>query len=133
MATSSYKTFLMHKTGEVYEKLVDIKDFPDLGGVNLLTSMVVTFSSPAFPFNPEKEKWKLLSLSVPPISTLTAGVPVLSSTEAVTFVILAFAPFMFPISSSLTSLAICIISFCYCVSSVFCSAILALYSSCVIS
>ena len=32
MATSSYKTFLMHKTGEVYEKLVDIKDFPDLGG-----------------------------------------------------------------------------------------------------
>lgn len=32
MATSSYKTFLMHKTGEVYEKLIDIKDFPDLGG-----------------------------------------------------------------------------------------------------
>ena len=32
MATSSYKTFLMHKTGDAYEKLVDIKDFPDLGG-----------------------------------------------------------------------------------------------------
>ena len=32
MASSSYKTFLMHKKGEVYEKLVDIKDFPDLGG-----------------------------------------------------------------------------------------------------
>ena len=33
MATSSYKTFLMKKgTGEAYEKLVDIKDFPDLGG-----------------------------------------------------------------------------------------------------
>ena len=33
MATSSYKTFLMKKgTGETYEKLVDIKDFPDLGG-----------------------------------------------------------------------------------------------------
>lgn len=32
MATSSYKTFLMHKTGGTYEKLVDIKDFPDLGG-----------------------------------------------------------------------------------------------------
>ena len=32
MATSSYKTFLMHKKGEAYEKLVDIKDFPDLGG-----------------------------------------------------------------------------------------------------
>lgn len=32
MATSSYKTFLMHKKGETYEKLVDIKDFPDLGG-----------------------------------------------------------------------------------------------------
>lgn len=34
MATSSYKTFLMYKngTGGEYEKLVDIKDFPDLGG-----------------------------------------------------------------------------------------------------
>lgn len=32
MATSSYKTFLMYKTGEAYEKLIDIKDFPDLGG-----------------------------------------------------------------------------------------------------
>lgn len=32
MATSSYKTFLMHKKGSEYEKLVDIKDFPDLGG-----------------------------------------------------------------------------------------------------
>ena len=32
MATSSYKTFLMTKKGAAYEKLVDIKDFPDLGG-----------------------------------------------------------------------------------------------------
>ena len=33
MATSSYKTFLMMKaSGGEYEKLVDIKDFPDLGG-----------------------------------------------------------------------------------------------------
>ena len=32
MATSSYKTFLMAKKDEAYEKLVDIKDFPDLGG-----------------------------------------------------------------------------------------------------
>ena len=32
MATSSYKTFLMHKKSDAYEKLVDIKDFPDLGG-----------------------------------------------------------------------------------------------------
>ena len=32
MATSSYKTFLMYKKGGSYEKLVDIKDFPDLGG-----------------------------------------------------------------------------------------------------
>lgn len=32
MATSSYKTFLMYKKGGEYEKLVDIKDFPDLGG-----------------------------------------------------------------------------------------------------
>ena len=32
MATSSYKTFLMVKKDAAYEKLVDIKDFPDLGG-----------------------------------------------------------------------------------------------------
>lgn len=34
MAISTYKVFLMMKgeSGETYEKLVDIKDFPDLGG-----------------------------------------------------------------------------------------------------
>lgn len=34
MAISTYRVFLMKKatTGNTYEKLVDIKDFPDLGG-----------------------------------------------------------------------------------------------------
>lgn len=33
MAISTYKVFLMMKgSGSAYEKLVDIKDFPDLGG-----------------------------------------------------------------------------------------------------
>ena len=33
MAISTYKVFLMKKgTSDTYEKLVDIKDFPDLGG-----------------------------------------------------------------------------------------------------
>ena len=32
MATSTYKTFLMKKGASNYEKLVDIKDFPDIGG-----------------------------------------------------------------------------------------------------
>ena len=33
MAISTYKVFLMHKgTGDTYEKLFDIKSFPDLGG-----------------------------------------------------------------------------------------------------
>ena len=32
MAISTYKVFLMKKTGNSYDKLVDIKDFPDLGG-----------------------------------------------------------------------------------------------------
>jgi hypothetical protein len=33
MAISTYKIFLMKKgTGSDYEKLIDIKDFPDLGG-----------------------------------------------------------------------------------------------------
>ena len=34
MAISTYKVFLMHKTssGDTYTKLIDIKEFPDLGG-----------------------------------------------------------------------------------------------------
>ena len=32
MAISTYKIFLMKKTSSTYEKLIDIKDFPDLGG-----------------------------------------------------------------------------------------------------
>ena len=32
MAISTYKTFLMMKKDTSYEKLIDIKDFPDLGG-----------------------------------------------------------------------------------------------------
>ena len=33
MAISTYGVFLMHKgTGDSYTKLIDIKDFPDLGG-----------------------------------------------------------------------------------------------------
>lgn len=32
MAISTYKVFLMKKSGATYSKLVDIKDFPDLGG-----------------------------------------------------------------------------------------------------
>ena len=62
MATSTYKTFLMKKgTGDTYEKLVDIKDFPDLGGspelleTTTLSDAMQTFiegimSSDALPF-----------------------------------------------------------------------------------
>ena len=32
MAISTYKVFLMKKNGGTYEKLIDIKDFPNLGG-----------------------------------------------------------------------------------------------------
>lgn len=32
MAISTYKVFLMKKASSTYEKLIDIKDFPDLGG-----------------------------------------------------------------------------------------------------
>ena len=32
MAISTYKSFLMHKKSATWEKLVDIKSFPDLGG-----------------------------------------------------------------------------------------------------
>jgi hypothetical protein len=32
MAISTYKSFLMHKVSEKWEKLIDITSFPDLGG-----------------------------------------------------------------------------------------------------
>ena len=32
MAINTYKVFLMQKASSTYEKLIDIKDFPDLGG-----------------------------------------------------------------------------------------------------
>lgn len=32
MAISTYKIFLMKKNADAYEKLIDIKSFPDLGG-----------------------------------------------------------------------------------------------------
>ena len=32
MAISTYKSFLMHKKSSTWEKLIDIKSFPDLGG-----------------------------------------------------------------------------------------------------
>ncbi|GHV09303.1 hypothetical protein FACS1894217_13280 [Clostridia bacterium] len=32
MAISTYRVFLMQKDGGAYSKLIDIKDFPDLGG-----------------------------------------------------------------------------------------------------
>lgn len=32
MAISTYKIFLMQKNSETWEKLIDIKEFPDLGG-----------------------------------------------------------------------------------------------------
>lgn len=32
MAISTYKIYLMKKTTDSYEKVIDIKDFPDLGG-----------------------------------------------------------------------------------------------------
>ena len=32
MAISTFKSFLMHKASSTWEKLVDIKSFPDLGG-----------------------------------------------------------------------------------------------------
>lgn len=32
MAISTYKIFLMHKESSDWEKLIDIKEFPDLGG-----------------------------------------------------------------------------------------------------
>lgn len=48
MAISTYKVFLMKKgtTGNTYEKLIDIKEFPDLGGAPEMLE-TTTCSDPA--------------------------------------------------------------------------------------
>ena len=48
MAISTYKVFLMKKgtTGDTYEKLIDIKEFPDLGGAPEMLE-TTTCSDPA--------------------------------------------------------------------------------------
>ncbi len=45
MAISTYKSFLMHKVSEKWEKLIDIKSFPDLGGTPELIE-TTTLSDP---------------------------------------------------------------------------------------
>lgn len=45
MAISTYKSFLMHKVSEKWEKLIDIKSFPDLGGAPELLE-TTTLSDP---------------------------------------------------------------------------------------
>lgn len=48
MAISTYKVFLMKKgtTGDTYEKIIDIKEFPDLGGAPEMLE-TTTCSDPA--------------------------------------------------------------------------------------
>ena len=45
MAISTYKSFLMHKVSDKWEKLIDIKSFPDLGGTPELLE-TTTLSDP---------------------------------------------------------------------------------------
>lgn len=45
MAISTYKSYLMHKVSETWEKLIDIKSFPDLGGTPELLE-TTTLSDP---------------------------------------------------------------------------------------
>ena len=46
MAISTYKSFLMHKVSDKWEKLIDIKSYPDLGGSPELLE-ATTLSDPA--------------------------------------------------------------------------------------
>ena len=74
MAISTYGVYLMYKSGSTYAKLVDIKDFPDLGGApemletTTLSDSMQTYiegiqSSDALEFtaNYDKEYYKTLS------------------------------------------------------------------------
>lgn len=57
MASSTYMTFLMHKkeSGSTWEKLFDIKDFPDLfGDPELLESTTMSDRSQTFVFGVEQ-------------------------------------------------------------------------------
>lgn len=52
MAMNTYMTYLMKKSGSSYTKLVDIKDYPDLGG-NRPTLDATTLSDPAHKYIPD--------------------------------------------------------------------------------
>jgi hypothetical protein len=75
MATSTYMTFLMHKKDSTYEKLIDIKEFPDLGTdpemleTTTLSDRMQTFimgiqSNEGLNFNTNYDHTKYLALKV---------------------------------------------------------------------
>ena len=64
MAISSFKTFLMYKTtgSEAYTKLIDIKDFPNLGGAPEMLE-TTTLSDPMQTFIPGIESLEALEFT----------------------------------------------------------------------
>lgn len=73
MAISTYKVFLMHKVSSSYEKLLDIKEFPDLGGepemletttlsdrMQTYISGIQSLDAPSFTANYTLEEYKKL-------------------------------------------------------------------------
>lgn len=62
MAISTYKIFLMKKDASTYTKLIDIKDFPDLGGEPEMLE-TTTLSNPAQTYIPGIESVEALTFT----------------------------------------------------------------------
>lgn len=80
MAISTYKTFLMHKASTTYAKLVDIKDFPDLGGTPEAIE-TTTLSDGAQTYIPGIQSQEALTFTANYTSTDYATLKALEGTE----------------------------------------------------
>lgn len=80
MAISTYKVFLMKKTNSTYAKLVDIKDFPDLGGAPELLE-TTTLSDGAQTYIPGIQSQEALEFTANYTSADYATLKALEGTE----------------------------------------------------
>lgn len=80
MAISTYKVFLMQKSGSTYSKLVDIKDYPDLGGEPEMLD-TTTLSDGARTYIPGIQSQEALTFTANYTSTDYATLKALEGTE----------------------------------------------------
>ena len=80
MAISTYKTYLMKKATTDYSKLVDIKEFPDLGAAPEQLD-TTTLSDPAYTYIPGLQQTESLTFTANYVSADYTTLAALKNTE----------------------------------------------------